>query len=51
MKCEHENEKTTIALRKKTVDRLKSLGKKGETYDRIIQQLITKKTKEEREKT
>lgn len=31
---------TTIRLTKSTVERLKELGKKGETYDEIIKRLI-----------
>ena len=31
---------TTIRLRKETVEKLKELGKKGETYDEIITKLI-----------
>jgi len=31
---------TTIALKKKTVEKLKMLGKKGQTYDDIIGQLL-----------
>jgi len=32
---------TTIPLEKETRDRLKSLGRKGETYDRILRRLIS----------
>jgi len=32
--------KTTIELSKETRDRLKKLGKKGETYDEIIRRLL-----------
>jgi hypothetical protein len=31
---------TTIRLKKSTVEELKKLGKKGETYDEIITKLI-----------
>jgi len=31
---------TTIALKKKTVEKLKLLGKKGETYEEVIQRLL-----------
>ncbi len=34
------DELTTIPLRKATRDRLKHLGKKGDTYDTILNQLI-----------
>ena len=33
---------TTIAIEKETRDYLKSLGSKGESYDAIIQRLISK---------
>jgi predicted DNA-binding protein len=33
-------DKTTIELSKRTRERLKELGKKGETYDSIINRLI-----------
>lgn len=36
---------TTIRLRKSIVEELKKLGKKGETYDRIISKLIKYATK------
>jgi hypothetical protein len=32
---------TTITLEKATRDRLRSLGKKGETYDRILERLTS----------
>jgi len=32
---------TTIPLEKETRDRLRSLGKKGETYDHILKQLMS----------
>ena len=32
---------TTIPLEKETRDRLRSLGRKGETYDRILRRLIS----------
>ena len=38
---------TTIPLKKNTRDKLKKLGQKGETYDNIIQKLITLAEKEE----
>ena len=41
-----KDEYTTIALKKKTVSKLKSLGKKGETYDDIIKRLLEQKKKE-----
>jgi len=31
---------TTIRLKKETVEKLKDLGKKGETYDDIVNRLI-----------
>jgi len=31
---------TTIRLKKETVEKLKNLGKKGETYDDIVNRLI-----------
>lgn len=31
---------TTIAVKKKTRERLKKIGRKGETYDDIINRLI-----------
>ena len=33
---------TTIRLEKETVEKLKKLGKKGETYDEIIKKLVAK---------
>jgi len=36
-------ETTTIALTIEVVERLKSLGKKGETYDQIVRRLIGEK--------
>jgi hypothetical protein len=33
-------EVTTIQISKTTVQRLKQIGRKGETYDRIIQRLL-----------
>ena len=32
---------TTIPLEKETRDRIKSLGRKGETYDQILKRLIS----------
>ncbi|MBI1974082.1 hypothetical protein HYS54_04680 [Candidatus Micrarchaeota archaeon] len=32
---------TTLLVRKETRDALKALGQKGETYDQIIQRLIS----------
>lgn len=37
------NELTTISLPKTTVERLKALGCKGETYDDIVCRLLEKK--------
>jgi len=34
------DELTSIKLRRETRDRLKSLGRKGESYDQIINKLI-----------
>ena len=34
------SELTTITLAKETVEKLKDLGKKGQTYDQILQQLL-----------
>jgi len=31
---------TTIRLKKETVEKLKEIGKKGETYDQIVNRLI-----------
>ena len=31
---------TTISLKKETVDKLKMLGRKGDTYDDIVNRLI-----------
>jgi len=31
---------TTIRLKKETVEKLKELGKKGETYEQIVSRLI-----------
>ena len=36
-------EKTTITLTPETRDRLKALGRKGESYDTLIQNLINNK--------
>jgi len=33
-------ELTTIRIRKETRDKLQALGKKGETYDKIIRKLM-----------
>ncbi len=33
-------EKTTIQIKKSTVTRLKSYGKKGETYDDVLNRLL-----------
>jgi len=38
---------TTIPLEAKTRDRLRSLGKKGETYDQILRRLISSAEYEE----
>lgn len=35
-------ETTTVALKKNTLEALKNLGKKGQTYDDIIQELLKK---------
>ncbi len=32
---------TTIPIEKKTRDRLKSLGRKGETYDEVVKRLMS----------
>jgi hypothetical protein len=32
---------TTIPLEKQTRDRLRSLGRKGETYDQVVKRLIS----------
>jgi DNA replicative helicase MCM subunit Mcm2 (Cdc46/Mcm family) len=40
-----EEEKTTIQITKVTRDKLKNLGKKGDTYDEIINSLIQQKQK------
>jgi len=37
--------RTTIVLSKKTVDKLKSLGKKGESYEDIVSRLLRKHDK------
>lgn len=42
------DEYTTIALKKKTVNKLKLIGIKGETYEEIIRRLLGL---EEKEKT
>jgi hypothetical protein len=34
------DETTTIRLRKATRDRLKALGRKGETYDDVLRRLL-----------
>lgn len=39
---------TNIRLSKKTVQRLKNIGKKGETYDDIINRLIDEHEKMEK---
>ena len=39
---EEETETTTIRLNKTTVKKLKQVGRKGETYDQIINQLLDK---------
>ena len=36
---------TTVRVLKKTLEKLKSIGKKGETYDEIINRLIESDTK------
>jgi len=33
-------DRTTIAVTREVVDKLKRLGKKGETYDHIVRQLL-----------
>jgi len=38
------NEGVTIKIMKETRERLKALGRKGETYDDIINHLIDKST-------
>jgi hypothetical protein len=40
-----EKETTTITVLKATVERLKNAGRKGDTYDAIIQQLLEAKEK------
>jgi len=40
-----EEEKTTIQITKVTRDKLKNLGKKGDTYDEIIDSLLQQKEK------
>lgn len=42
----NNKQKTTIQITSKTRDHLKSLGKKGDSYDQIIKQLITKNGEE-----
>ncbi len=37
--------KTTIILRSQTRERLKKIGRKGESYDEVINQLIQSKMK------
>ncbi len=32
---------TTIPIQRKTMDRLKSLGRKGETYDEVVKRLVS----------
>jgi len=41
--------KTTIAINKTTQERLRELGKKGETYDNIIKKVLELAAKEEPE--
>lgn len=38
--ADQESPCTTIALKRSTVEALKDIGKKGETYDQIISRLI-----------
>jgi len=33
-------EKSTITLEKSTIDRIAKLGKKGDTYDRILKKVL-----------
>jgi len=40
---------TTIQLSPKTRERLRELGKKGETYDEIINKLIDKRKKRKKQ--
>jgi|GEM_PF-4943795 len=37
-----ESGKTTIVVSRRTVAKLKSLGKKGETYEQIVQRLLNR---------
>lgn len=37
---------TTIQIAKVTVEKLKNIGKKGETYDDVINRLLDKEAKE-----
>ena len=46
-----KREYTTIALKRKTINKLKSLGKKGETYEEIIQRLLRLEKEQKKEKT
>lgn len=43
------HETTTIQISKRTRDKLKSLGKKGETYDQIIRRILKTLEKMEEE--
>ena len=45
MSKESSAEWTTIRVRKETVSMLKELGRKGETYDDVIQRLIERATR------
>ena len=42
-------QKSTILIREATRERLKQTGKKGETYDQLINQLLDHKNPQERE--
>lgn len=44
-----EDGETSIKLRKETRDALKSVGKKGETYDGIINRLLDRALRRKRE--
>ncbi len=47
---EMSGELTTIKIRKETRDVLKSVGKKGETYDEIINRLLDRVLRRKRSK-
>jgi hypothetical protein len=36
-----QDRKSTILIEKQTIDRLRELGRKGETYDDIINRLVS----------